>query len=81
MAPDTQRAAGILISAKGIAAYLVCHRQWRLAEHLGYGRESEVISARTSLERRERLSDCLMLAGGIMIALALLILIIGLAVG
>jgi hypothetical protein len=67
-----------LVTVQGIGTYLVCHRAWWLAEVLAYAPGDESRLARQILSRRKRLAQRLVLIGGLMIATAILIMVLGL---
>jgi hypothetical protein len=70
-----------LITVQGIGDYLTCHRAWWLAEVLAYAPGEESRLARQTLSRRKRLAQRLAIAGGLMIATAILIMVLGLLLG
>ncbi len=76
---DSQHAT--LITVQGIGAYLTCHRAWWLAEVLAYAPGDESHTARQILSRRKKLAQRLILIGGLMIATAILIMVLGLLLG
>jgi hypothetical protein len=70
-----------LITVRGIGAYLTCHRAWWLADVLAYAPDDEGCQARQILARRIHLAQRLAAAGGVMIATAIIIMVLGLLLG
>ena len=70
-----------LITVQGIGTYLTCQRAWWLGDVLGYAPDDESIRASDILIRRKRLAQWLSLIGGVMIAAAALIMVVGLLLG
>ena len=73
---DSQRPT--LITLRGIGTYLTCHRAWWLADVRDCAPDDEGRQARQILARRERLAQRLAVAGGVMIATAIIIMVLGL---
>ncbi len=73
---DSQRPT--LITLRGIGTYLTCHRAWWLADVLAHASDDEGRQARQILTRREHLAQRLAVAGSVMIATAILIMVLGL---
>ena len=70
----------VLVTPEGISQYITCRRAWWLAEAEAKAPGEEQLAAQSALARRLRLSKWLAVAGGAMIALAVLIVILGLVV-
>ena len=70
-----------LITVQGIASYLTCRRAWWLAEIRLCAPGDELLSAQLTLSRRKQLAMWLSAAGGLMLAVALLIFVLGILLG
>lgn len=69
------------ITAEGVASYVTCARAWWLADIHELAPDSEYTSARITLARRRQLVQTLAIAGGILIVLAILLVILGVVLG
>jgi len=69
------------ITAEGVASYVTCARAWWLADIRELAPDPEYTSARVTLSRRRQLVQTLAIVGGILIALAILLVILGVVLG